>query len=116
MKVSIRTRVSLVLIGFAGVILMLAFAAALYGMAWGRDFATHYAKEISNTDKQVNSRTPNLPSGNSSVPKTAGFLKLHNAYSLCFAPFYDAFINHTLTSLKIITKYYHFRKFPIDNC
>ena len=35
MKVSIRTRVSLVLIGFAGVILMLAFAAALYGMAWG---------------------------------------------------------------------------------
>ena len=39
MKVSIRTRVSLVLIGFAGVILMLAFAAALYGMAWGRDFA-----------------------------------------------------------------------------
>ena len=41
MKVSIRTRVSLVLIGFAGVILMLAFAAALYGMAWGRDFATH---------------------------------------------------------------------------
>ena len=49
MKVSIRTRVSLVLIGFAGVILMLAFAAALYGMAWGRDFATHYAKEISNS-------------------------------------------------------------------
>ena len=35
MKVSIRTRVSLVLIGFAGVILMLAFVAALYGMAWG---------------------------------------------------------------------------------